>query len=673
MIHSIVNDKEFVDRLTGIILENLGDENFGVKELAQKSDINKVILNQRLQRINKKHVNQFIREIRLQKALELIRDEKYTVAEISYITGFSSPTYFNKCFHEHFGYPPGKIKKEERNGTQYVINETIEKKAINTKTKRKNSLFLVSAAVILLATGVFLTYRFYYRTDKTNILLSADGRISLVVMPFRNMTNDTVWNIWQEGIQTNLISWLSNYEELQVSQIETIHSIIQNKGITNYASLTPTLAGKISKNLEANVFVFGSIIKAGNTIRLNAQIINPATTESLKSFLIDGSADEILEMTDSLSVMIRNLLLISILEKTGPAVYHEKILKTAKSPEAYMYYIQGQNAYYKNDFPLAINWFSEALNADSNLVTAMSKIALAYYNEAQYEHGKQWCQRFYKHIDRLGIKEKLWANVTYALFFKTMNERIYYLRQLLDIDDQNPMVWFNIGDCYFEMEEFEKAIPEFEKALEIFKKWEIKPYWGAFYYELGICYHEIGQFQKEKQLYKKADKDFPDDPGLMDQHAWLQLALGDTVKANFYIEKWTSVRKEESWSDARIAGYMAYIHDRAHLPDKQEKFLRLAYSLEPENTSRINQLAYFLINTSRNISEGLQLTEKVLEIKPDNFNSQMIKGLGLFKLGKYPESFELLQKSWDLRMQKSIYNHKAFKYLEDARKAVATS
>jgi AraC-like DNA-binding protein/TolB-like protein len=324
MIHSIVNDKEFVDRLSRIVLENLGDENFGVKELAQKSGINKVVLNQRLQKINKKHVNQFIREIRLQKALELIQEDRLTIAEISYITGFRSPTYFNKCFHEYFGYPPGKIKKEERNGTQYVINETFELQANQIKPKRNVSLFLVSAVVVLLTTGMFLIYRFYFRPDKTNNLVSADGRISLVVMPFRNMTNDTALNIWQEGIQFNLISLLSNSEELKVRQIETIHGFIQNKGITNYASLTPTLAGAISKKLDANAFVYGNIIKAGNTVRLNAQIINPATTELLKSFQIDGIADEILEMTDSLSVMIRNSLLISKLEKTGPAPITKK-------------------------------------------------------------------------------------------------------------------------------------------------------------------------------------------------------------------------------------------------------------------------------------------------------------------------------------------------------------
>jgi len=670
MNHSSLNGKDFIARITEIILENMGDENFGVKELAQKSGISKAALNKKILSANKKHVNQFIREFRLQKALELIQDEKLTAAEAAYKVGFSSPTYFNKCFHEYFGYSPGKLKKDDA-GYKYSLN-LIQENLVNEQVQIKKSWFSPKYTllfILIIVISLFFISKKYYHNELTDNLISNDDRISIAVMPFQNITNDSTWNIWQIGIQTNLIASLSNVEEFRVRQIETINGIIENKGLTSNASITPLIAGSISEKLDANAFIIGNINNSGNTVRLNAQIINSKTNESVKSFQIDGHSEEILTMIDSLSENIRNTLLIRQLSKIGKIAYHEPILKTTNSPNAYLFFIQGNAAFYKNDFTAAIEWFTEALKADSMLITAMAKIALSYYNQAKYEEGKVWCGNFYKHIDRLNIKDKIWANATHAIFFKNYYERISYLRQLIEIDDQNPMVWFNIGDCYFEMEEFEKAIPEFEKALEIFKKWDTKPYWGAFYYELGICYHETGQYQKEKRLYQKADKDFPDDPGLLDQHAWLQIALGDTIEANRYIEKLRTVRKEESWSDASIAGYISYIYMRAHLPDKEEKYLRLAYSLEPDNTARINSLAYFLINTERNVSEGLQLAEKALVIRPDNYNSQMIKGLGLYKQGKYPEALKLLQSSWDLRMQKSIYNHKAFIYLDQAKKA----
>jgi len=108
---SNATDQILLRKLTAIILANLGDENFGAKELVHESDMSLYRLNRRLHLINGKTTSQFIREVRLQKALELLQNEPYTVSEVAYRTGFSSPSYFISCFHEFFGYPPGKAAK----------------------------------------------------------------------------------------------------------------------------------------------------------------------------------------------------------------------------------------------------------------------------------------------------------------------------------------------------------------------------------------------------------------------------------------------------------------------------------------------------------------------------------------------------------------------------------
>ena len=60
-----------------------------------------------------------------------------------------------------------------------------------------------------------------------------------------------------------------------------------------------------------------------------------------------------------------------------------------------------------------------------------------------------------------------------------------------------------------------------------------------------------------------------------------------------------------------------------------------------------------------------------LKLSPDNYNYLYTKGWGLYKQGKYKEALEILQKSWDLRREKDVYNHEAFLHLEAAKKAVA--
>ena len=66
-------------------------------------------------------------------------------------------------------------------------------------------------------------------------------------------------------------------------------SLLQNNGITNYASITPSVASSISQKLDANVFIYGSINQIGAIIRLNAKLINSETEEVFKSFQIDGT------------------------------------------------------------------------------------------------------------------------------------------------------------------------------------------------------------------------------------------------------------------------------------------------------------------------------------------------------------------------------------------------
>jgi AraC-like DNA-binding protein len=51
----------------------------------------------------------FLRSIRLSKAKSMIREQKGTIAEISYSVGFSSPAYFTKCFKEEFGFSPSEL------------------------------------------------------------------------------------------------------------------------------------------------------------------------------------------------------------------------------------------------------------------------------------------------------------------------------------------------------------------------------------------------------------------------------------------------------------------------------------------------------------------------------------------------------------------------------------
>jgi len=102
-------------RITEVIEANLSNENFGVSELAREIGMSRSNLLRKIKTSTKLSVSQLIREVRLQHAMEMLRQTDLTVSEISFKVGFSSTSYFIKCFHDHYGYPPGEAGKDGLN------------------------------------------------------------------------------------------------------------------------------------------------------------------------------------------------------------------------------------------------------------------------------------------------------------------------------------------------------------------------------------------------------------------------------------------------------------------------------------------------------------------------------------------------------------------------------
>jgi tetratricopeptide (TPR) repeat protein len=549
-------------------------------------------------------------------------------------------------------------------------DEKMEVQEKTVKTSKRKLLIGSSVIGILLILAAILAYPKIFQRDTLEKLRSSGERISIAVMPFRNLTNDTIWNKWQEVIQNNLSNKLSNSDELRIIQVELINSMIQSNGLINTTAITPSRARKISKILDANIFIYGSVNQSGPTIRLNAQLIDSKTNETFKSFQTDGIAENILHISDSLSTEVNKFLVISKLKKE--VISNLLPLASTSSPEAYKFFINGTNAYYKMDYPTAVKLLSQAIAIDSNLTLAAIRLTYAYFNQSMYDQGKKLCIKVYNKREKLPDTEKFWANLSYARWFQSPDDEIIILRQMLEIDDQMPYYFWLLGDIYYRLFKYDKAIPEFKRSLDIYKKLGLKPMWVPNYTYLGYAYHKTGLHDEEKKLYKKAEQDFPDYRTLMFRQAVLFITLGDTVAANRYIEKYISEYKNNPTFELQKALSLASIYSEAGILDKAEEYYLKALSLEPESPNWMNTLAYFLIDKDRNINQGKELIDKALIKSPDNYNYLHTKGWGLYKQGKYKEALEILQKSWDIRREKAIYNHEAWLHLEAAKKAVGS-
>jgi tetratricopeptide (TPR) repeat protein len=520
--------------------------------------------------------------------------------------------------------------------------------------------------------GVAFKYPKIFKRDKLEKFRSSSERISVAVMPFQNMTNDTTWNDWQDGIKDELINYLTNYrDELDIKQAGSIDGILQSKGLTNYSSLTTALASSISNDLNAMFFIFGSIKKAGDKIRVNARLIDSKTEEILKPFQLEypANVDKIFSLIDSLSGMIKDFLIISKIEKEGP--YEFEYYSSTNSPEAYQYYRLGNNAFAMGDLPAACDWYLRAIEKDTNFAAAINMLSITYFNLGLYELGKENCLRNYRKREHLSVRLQLYVNYFYAMYFQTPEEEIKYFRQVLDYDNQSPADHAILGFSYIKIYQFDKAISEIEKAFEIYKKWGSKTIGNYNYTLLGLAYHNTGKYKEEQELYKNAERVFPNDRDVVRRQAILSVSQGDTLSAKKYIEKYITILKDNSASEVLIEENLAGIFSEAGILNKAEEYYINALSLEPKNPWQINNLAYFLIDKNRDLNKGLLLADKALELSPDDYIYLHTKGWGLFKQGNFDEALRILKKSWDLRMEKAVYNHDAFLHLEAAKKAVA--
>jgi tetratricopeptide (TPR) repeat protein/AraC-like DNA-binding protein len=665
------NDQIFIRKLTDIILANLSNENFGVKELAQESVMSLYRLSRKLHSINKKTTNQFIREVRLQKAMEMLQVGFYTASEISYKVGFGSPTYFNKSFRDFYGYPPGKIKKADPNSPELnILAQNSYPNRLNFFSRKTYILTSVLLFVLVSITVLFLSYNKFNVSERTEGLKSSETKISIAVMPFQNMTNDTIWNKWQDWIQQSLISSLANTGEIKVRQKESVKNFLVTRGMFEYVTLSPAIAGEISKKLEANIFIYGNLQQAGPRIRLDAQLIDTKTKEVLKSFEINAPNSEeiIFDITDSLRKKITDFLIVSKLIKENRGMQH--LFTPTKSPQALRFFVYGNNAMDKNDFSTARNWYLKALVADSNFFYAALMIENTYSMESKPEQQRQWLIKNYKKSDQMPIAEQYYAKWAYACNFDPPNEQIKYLRQLQEIDDQVPSIPYLIGLTYNMMNQYDKAIPELEKSLEIGRKWGksiMTDNWA--YLELGLAYHKTGQHKKENRLYKESEKYDPDYLGVIFRQAVLSLAEKDSVEANRNIEKYVSICKVNSFSEAVITGNLARLYSEADMFDRAVEYFLKAISLEPENPDNMNALAWFFIENDRNINEGLELIDKALKLSPDKYSYLDTKGWGLYKQGRNEEALEFLEKSVELH--KPLFSYKINLHIEEVKKAIA--
>ena len=104
-------DKDFVEKFKALIEAKMGDSNLNVEDLGKDMGLSRVQLYRKIKSLTNYSPNELLRIARLKKAASLLASSEKTISEITYEVGFTSPSYFTKCYKDYFGESPTDFLK----------------------------------------------------------------------------------------------------------------------------------------------------------------------------------------------------------------------------------------------------------------------------------------------------------------------------------------------------------------------------------------------------------------------------------------------------------------------------------------------------------------------------------------------------------------------------------
>ena len=213
---------------------------------------------------------------------------------------------------------------------------------------------------------------------------------SIAVLPFVNMSTDQEQEYFCDGITEEIINALTHVEKLKV---------IARTSAFEFKNLNEDIR-KIGAKLNVSHILEGSVRKAGNRLRITAQLIEVADGSHLWSERYDRELKDVFEIQDEISLAIVDRLRIQLFENE-----RLQILKTkTHNLQAYNFYLKGRhhwNMRSKEGLDNSIYFFKKSIELDREFALAYSGLADAY--AIQYDWGYILSHEAYK----LGIKNIL--------------------------------------------------------------------------------------------------------------------------------------------------------------------------------------------------------------------------------------------------------------------------
>jgi adenylate cyclase len=378
--------------------------------------------------------------------------------------------------------------------------------------------------------------------------LKLPDKPSIAVLPFDNMSKDPEQEYFADGMTDDLITDLSKISGLFVI---ARNSTFQYKG-------KAVDVKEVSRELGIRYVLEGSVRKAGDQVRINAQLIDATTGGHLWAERYDGPMDEIFSLQDKITQKIVEALAVNLTIDEREAIPKRE----TDNLEAYLTFLKGWQSYRRftpTEISKAITFFEKATILDPNFSRAYASLARIYMELYQRANYRQ----------QLGINRDVAINRTHENLKKAMNppnslayavsaelswsqgdfdRAVTDAKKAVSLDPNDPESHQAMGIALMGSGMHSEAVNSFKLAMRL------DPFQEAtFGYLLGMAYFHMSQFKKTVNLCEKSLKNNPENPAPLWYLAAAQAHIGNKQGAAAALAK---LRELESYSRLN---YLPYI------------------------------------------------------------------------------------------------------------------
>lgn len=629
-------NEKFIHSAKQIVLNNLQNEKFDTHSLASELGLSRSQVYRKIKLSTGKSPGRFIREIRLEEALKLMRSEDLTAAEVSYEVGFSSPQYFSKCFHEYYGNTPLALK-----------NKTADEVRPQQK-KRTQKLYIFTPILAVLIT--FIGYQYIVKERSTTVSVETN---SITILPFEDLTEDSEKMWWCKGFQIELTNKLSLINDLIVVEGPSENAYKENQ------KTIPELA----EDYGVKYFLEGSLRHFYDSLVIDIQLIDSDgvhiwnqeyKSEDTEAFTVQHNIAT--AVARQLGIELNNQEIISLVKPSTTNFEAEEYFRKAHYADAS---ILDEDAVRKR-----ISFLKEAIRLDPNYA-----MAHAYLGEILLNAGNAG-RRFDTPIYRDSAR----------------NVALEYLNRAIELDSTNSYAYSVFGELYMYEKDHELSQKYFKKALSLnpndvnvhmslsyyYRYQSVPTDYQKFLYHtleaykrnptslgllerLMVAYAYNGKIKKAESLFKEKGHLFSNASKANVEGVIKTYKLKDLTQVIVAYKKYIEQFPEDAELHSNVGhNYVRLLND----PINALKHVEKSYHLNPKNSYNAGLYVVLLLREGNIDMAKVILQDQIEKGVLNKIRRDNISGLIAMREGRYAEAYEIYENP----QFENTYNRMLFYY-----------